>query len=130
MDAPVPRVQLTKKTRDLLLELGVSEETINNLKPIKPVEQFCSDQLIQPDRESASNTVNSPCPTEHQFATAIKPIGVKITDLSEPPLKKLKQEPEEKSQANLNDLPVLPFEKILGYLCLEDRIRCRAVSRR
>ena len=31
---------------------------------------------------------------------------------------------------NLNDLSVLPFEKILSYLSLEDLIRSRAVSRR
>ena len=34
------------------------------------------------------------------------------------------------SKINLNDLPELPFEKIIGYLTLDDRIRCRAVSRR
>ena len=30
---------------------------------------------------------------------------------------------------DLNDLPLLPFEQILSYLSLEDRIRSRAVSR-
>ena len=30
----------------------------------------------------------------------------------------------------MNDLPVLLFEKILGYLSLEDRIKLRGVSRR
>lgn len=33
-------------------------------------------------------------------------------------------------QVNLNDLPDLAFEKILGYLPLQDRLRTRAVSRR
>ena len=41
--------------------------------------------------------------------------------------KKLNQEPEE-SGVKLNDLPVLPFEKILGYLSLKDRITSRTVS--
>ena len=34
------------------------------------------------------------------------------------------------TKPKLDDLPVLPFEKILSYLSLEDRIRLRAVSRR
>ena len=34
------------------------------------------------------------------------------------------------TKLKLNDLPVLPFEKILSYLSLKDRIRSRAVSRR
>lgn len=33
-------------------------------------------------------------------------------------------------QQNLNELPALPFEKILGYLNLKDQIKSRAVSRR
>lgn len=33
-------------------------------------------------------------------------------------------------EVKLNDLPKLPFEKILGYLSLEDRFKCMAVSRR
>ena len=33
-------------------------------------------------------------------------------------------------EVKLNDLPVLPFEKILSYLSLEDRIRSRGVSRK
>ena len=33
------------------------------------------------------------------------------------------------SNVNLNDLPLLPFEKILSYLSLKDRISARAVSR-
>ena len=33
-------------------------------------------------------------------------------------------------KVKLDDLPVLPFEKILGYLSLEERIRLRRVSRR
>lgn len=32
-------------------------------------------------------------------------------------------------QANWNDLPELPFEKILGHLSLFERIKCRSVSR-
>ena len=31
---------------------------------------------------------------------------------------------------NLNDLPVLPFEKVLSYLSLEEKIKSMAVSRR
>ena len=48
-----------------------------------------------------------------------------MNDLPEPPTKKLKKTPE----VSLNDLPVLPFEKILSYLSLEDLIRSRVVSR-
>ena len=33
------------------------------------------------------------------------------------------------NRVKLDNLPVLPFEKILSYLSLEDRIKCRAVSR-
>ena len=33
-------------------------------------------------------------------------------------------------EVKMNDLPVLPFEKILGYLSLEDRIKLRAISRK
>ena len=55
-----------------------------------------------------------------------------MDDQLQPPRKKQKQEPDEREEfkVNLNDLPVLPFEKILGYLSLEDRIRSRAVSRK
>ena len=49
-----------------------------------------------------------------------------MVDLAEPPLKKLKQD----FGVKLNDLPELPFEKILGYLSLADRIRLRGVSRK
>ena len=41
-----------------------------------------------------------------------------------------KKPDQEESGVKLNDLPVLPFEKILGYLNLEDRIKSMAVSRR
>ena len=34
------------------------------------------------------------------------------------------------SKGKMDDLPMLPFEKILSYLSLEDRIRSRVVSRR
>ena len=34
------------------------------------------------------------------------------------------------NQTNLNDLPELPFEKVLSYLSLEDVIKSKAVSRR
>ena len=37
---------------------------------------------------------------------------------------------EVKMEVRLTDLPVLPFEKILSYLGLEDRLKSRAVSRR
>ena len=33
-------------------------------------------------------------------------------------------------KVNLNDMPVLPFEKILGYLSLEDQLKSMAISRR
>ena len=33
-------------------------------------------------------------------------------------------------EVTMNDLPVLPFEKILSYLSLKDLIKSRAVSRR
>ena len=52
-------------------------------------------------------------------------------DLSEPLLKRMKLVQELRvSQAKMDDLPDLPFEKILGYLPLEDCIRSIAVSRR
>ena len=35
---------------------------------------------------------------------------------------------EQDSRVTMNDLPVLPFEKILSYLSLEDLIKSRAVS--
>ena len=58
----------------------------------------------------------------------MNPSEIKMSpNLLEPLIKKQKQELEE-SGLNLNDLPVLPFEKILGYLSLGDRIRSRAVS--
>ena len=47
-------------------------------------------------------------------------------NLREPPFKRRRQVPGTK----LDDLPELPFEKILSYLSLKDRIRSRAVSRR
>ena len=41
----------------------------------------------------------------------------------------MKQDKELKeSGVNLNDLPVLPFEKILSYLSLEDRIKCKRLT--
>ena len=54
-----------------------------------------------------------------------------MTDQQELAFNKPKQseEPEE-SDANLNDLPVLPFEKILSYLSPQDLLKSRAVSRR
>ena len=52
-----------------------------------------------------------------------------MADQPEPAFKKLNQEPEE-YEVQLNDLPVLVFEKILSYLNLEDLIRSTAVSRR
>ena len=52
-----------------------------------------------------------------------------MTDQREPPPIKMKQEPEE-FRVNLNDLAVQPFEKILSYLSLEDRIKAKAVSRK
>ena len=54
-------------------------------------------------------------------------LKLKLDDQPELACKKLRQELE--SEVNLNDFPVLPFEKILGYLPLEDLIKCRAVSR-
>ena len=35
----------------------------------------------------------------------------------------------QQSEVKLNDLPLLPFEKILSYLSLEDRTKSRAISR-
>ena len=55
---------------------------------------------------------------------------MKRYNLRERPSKKLKQEPKGSEVRKLDDLPVLPFEKIINYLPLEDRIRSRAVSRR
>ena len=54
---------------------------------------------------------------------------VKMADLPKMPLKRIKQEPEE-SGLKLNDLPVLPFEKVLSYLPLADLIKSMAVCRR
>lgn len=70
--------------------------------------------------------------TENRSAIEMNPIEIKMSALAEPPFKKVKQqqkEPEE-SSVKINDLPELPFEKILGYLSLNDLIRSRAVSRR
>ena len=52
-----------------------------------------------------------------------------MADSPEPAFKKQKQQSKE-SKVKLNDLPELPFELILSYLSLEDRIKCRGVSRR
>ena len=35
-----------------------------------------------------------------------------------------------RTEATMDDLPELPFEKVLSYLSLEDRLKARAVSRR
>ena len=49
-----------------------------------------------------------------------------MTDQQEPAFKKLKKD----SEVKLNDLPLLPFEKIFAYLSLENLIRSRAVCRK
>ena len=55
-----------------------------------------------------------------------------MSDQQEPASKKLKPNHEnpEEAEATMNDLPELPFEKMLSYLDLQDLLRSRAVSRR
>ena len=55
---------------------------------------------------------------------------MKMDDLEKPVFKKLEQEESEKFRIKINDLPELPFELILSYLSLEDRIKLRRVSRK
>ena len=55
---------------------------------------------------------------------------MKLDDSLESSCKKQKKEPKEseKSGVKLNDLPELPFEKILSYVSLQDRLKLRGVS--
>ena len=88
-------------TRKQLLALGLSEATLSGLP-------FSNTQSNAQSNEPA------------QSAACVSP-----------PIKKLKREPEDQStEVKLNDLPLLPFEKILSYLSLEDRVRSRIVSRK
>ena len=57
-------------------------------------------------------------PTEDQSATEMNP----TEDQSAAEMNRI--------QATMDDLPELPFEKVLSYLNLEDRLKARAVSRR